>query len=246
MERLVYDDILDKEDSHLWYIIKRNIVKKIIEKYLPNRCDLKILDSGCCSGKMLEVLKNYGDTYGFDIDKKSIAFSHSVYSKNTIVATTYNIPFKTKSFDVLIALDFLEHLDNDSRALIEFGRVLKQGGLCIIVVPALSFLWTRHDVMSHHKRRYQYKDLNLKLKRAGFSDIYIRYINVVFFIPTYILSQIEKITQKYNIKVRNFHSRFLIPVFSIISKVEILFFLKSFKSPLGVALAAVFRRPSKA
>ena len=64
------------------------------------------------------------------------------------------IPLASSSVDAIVATDILEHLDDDLAALEEFRRILKPGGQAVITVPAFQFLWSEHDVVLMHRRRY--------------------------------------------------------------------------------------------
>ena len=78
------------------------------------------------------------------------------------------IPFKSDYFGLVTAIDVLEHIEDDLGALREIKRVLKKGGLAILLVPAHPRLWSTRDVNLHHFRRYQAGELEGRCKLAGF------------------------------------------------------------------------------
>jgi len=80
-----------------------------------------------------------------------------------------------------MALDLLEHLDDDVQALREFARLLKPGGSLVLFVPAFNFLWGLQDKVSHHRRRYTAGELEQKLKSVGFSIDRLTYANMFLF-----------------------------------------------------------------
>jgi SAM-dependent methyltransferase len=77
------------------------------------------------------------------------------------------IPLRDASVDAVLALDIVEHIEDDRRALGEMARVLRPGGVAVITVPAFPFLWSAHDEALHHKRRYTRRALELALAEAG-------------------------------------------------------------------------------
>jgi SAM-dependent methyltransferase len=94
------------------------------------------------------------------------------------------LPFADGSFDVVCALDILEHLDDDRGALVELRRVLREGGHLIVFVPALHLLWGYNDVFSQHRRRYTRAGLDRRAAEAGFTVEESGYFNLVLFLPT--------------------------------------------------------------
>ncbi|MDI6892099.1 MAG: methyltransferase domain-containing protein [Actinomycetota bacterium] len=96
------------------------------------------------------------------------------------------------SFDFVIALDVLEHIENDQQILKEFYRISKVGGRIMLTVPAYQFLWGSHDELYSHKRRYQRTRLERMIEKAGFKVEKISYVYVLFFIPLYFLRRFKK------------------------------------------------------
>ena len=92
--------------------------------------------------------------------------------------------FDDNSFDIVIASDCLEHMENDSETLKEWNRIIKPNGKLIIFVPAWKTLWSNLDEMSHHYRRYSYSDLKMKLidDRSTFNSMIIRTWKKMIFI----------------------------------------------------------------
>ncbi|MGH9165899.1 MAG: class I SAM-dependent methyltransferase, partial [Acidimicrobiales bacterium] len=77
------------------------------------------------------------------------------------------IPLATASLDLVVAMDVLEHLDDDTGALAEWTRVLAPGGTLLVTVPADPDLWSDHDVVVGHRRRYLAVELRALVERAG-------------------------------------------------------------------------------
>jgi predicted SAM-dependent methyltransferase len=84
---------------------------------------------------------------------------------------------------LLSALDLLEHMDDDMRALKEFHRVLEPEGFLLLAVPAYRFLWSEHDEAPMHRRRYVASELHVKLTCSGFRVLKRSYAVFFAFFP---------------------------------------------------------------
>ena len=73
-------------------------------------------------------------------------------------------------------MDVLEHIHDDHSALIEWKKTLKPNGLLLISVPAFQHLWSNHDKILGHFKRYNKKDLNDLAKSVGLQTVKIHYV----------------------------------------------------------------------
>lgn len=169
------------ESFHWWFAGRRKILVSMIRKVLGGRDRLDILDIGCGTGGTIQALSEFGKPIGVDSSFFALKFCHNQKIKLLCQATATLLPFKDKSFDLVIALDILEHLDRDIDGLREFWRVLKDDGNIILFVPAFRFLWGIQDEVGHHKRRYVLSELREKIGNTGFSIIKISYFNFFLF-----------------------------------------------------------------
>ena len=81
----------------------------------------------------------------------------------------YNLPSNIKTnFDLIVLLDVLEHIDDDSQSLTTVRSLMNNKALILITVPAFQWLWSDHDVLHHHSRRYSKSTLKEKLDSSGF------------------------------------------------------------------------------
>jgi SAM-dependent methyltransferase len=173
------------EEKHWWFVGRREIVIKLIKKYFPRRHDIKILEIGCSGGPLLNLLlsRGYSQSTGIDISKEAIALCKARGFKNVFLMDGANPHFANEQFDVIIASDVLEHIQNDKRAVLGWQRNLKKGGFLICFVPALNILWSKHDEDNKHYRRYTKKDLEYLFKENGYNIIRSSYWNVALFLP---------------------------------------------------------------
>lgn len=168
------------EATHPWFEAKRVYLGKILKKFAGSG---RVLDVGCGTGAVLDFLKNKGyDAVGIDNSPEAIRFCED---KNLSVKLSSGdkIPFEDGSFDVVLALDVLEHISDDLAAVNEIKRVLKPGGFFICTVPAHQFLWSKHDEFLQHVRRYGKNGLIRTLRDGGLDPKFITYLHSAIFLP---------------------------------------------------------------
>lgn len=243
MEVSEYHNIFKHERSHFYYVGTHNAVVKLLNTYLNKKGGNKILDAGCGTGALVKKLSKYGRVWGIDASKEAIKLSH----KNKIkvkLASVENIPFKDNTFDALVSVDVLYHkaVKSDVRALKEFKRVLKPGGVLIIKNPAHNWLRGAHDIIIHTKRRYSKNQFGKKLNRAGFETVKLSYINLAFF-PLAILKRLsETVIKSHGASdvgaLPKFINNLLINIFDLESSI-----LLKTQIPFGLSIFAVAKKP---
>lgn len=169
METIEYKRLFERESFYWWNIGRRDILKSVLNRHLVSQRGLSILDVGCGAGGNIKILGEFGGVTGFDISEEALKFArtHGTF-KNLVSGNAEYLPFADESFDLVSALDVLEHIPDDHRAIREMFRVLKKGGFALITVPTHRWLWSRHDQALHHLRRYTTNELRTKLASAGF------------------------------------------------------------------------------
>lgn len=171
----------DVADSYWWFVGRRVIVDRVLSRFVKPVG--VAVDIGCGSGGNLQVLsKHAGLTMGLD---RSPAALEAAAARGMPVARAdaQVLPLPDCSVDLLTALDVLEHLDDDMRALAEFQRVLRPNGFLLVTVPAYRFLWSEHDEALMHRRRYVASELHIKLVRSGFRVLKRSYAVFFAFFP---------------------------------------------------------------
>jgi SAM-dependent methyltransferase len=145
----------------------------------------RILDVGCGTGGASLTLARHGRAVALDRSPGSFAIAMDrPYTHRVVASAAAPLPFADGSFDVVCALDILEHLDDDAAAARELARVCKPGGHVIAYVPAYPMLWGYNDEYSHHKRRYVKSELSSLLAGARLDIVESGYFNAVLFLPT--------------------------------------------------------------
>jgi SAM-dependent methyltransferase len=186
----------DVEQAHWWFKSRRNYILGLL-KNAPKSS--RILDIGCSSGILLNELNDIGfskdNLFGIDISGKAIANCKEHGLENTFVMDAQSITLSEK-FDIIIASDCLEHLQHDDVAIKNWHHLLKPGGELYVFVPAFMSLWSNHDVVNMHYRRYTSKELNEKLLKENFSIVKSGYWNFFLFIPVYFYRGISRMFKK--------------------------------------------------
>jgi SAM-dependent methyltransferase len=168
-----------EEDSHWWFASRTRALLGLLDKESPNG-DQRILDVGCGAGNMIHHLSRYGSVVGIDSNSIPLKIAHQ-RGYDARLAEAEDMPFDAKSFDLVTALDVIEHCENDLQILRECYRVCTDDGLIAITVPAFQWLWTNNDVINDHKRRYSKSDLREKVTEAGFTVERLTYNNFFIF-----------------------------------------------------------------
>jgi len=189
MELEEYEKMYHFEEKYWWWVGKRKIVKCMLNKLKLDSS--RILDIGCGTGANLEYLGDYGSVVGLDYAREALDFCRLRKHRNLVRGDAERLPFKEGAFDLITALDLLEHID-DSKAAEGFSKALKPGGHLILTVPAFRFLWSKHDEALHHKRRYSKSQLKQVLESTGFVVEKIGYWNFFLFLPVASVRLIKK------------------------------------------------------
>jgi SAM-dependent methyltransferase len=139
-----------------------------------------ILDVGCGAGTNLELLAERfpgARLHGIDVERAPLRFCRADRGLPVAQADALHLPFASGSFDVVAALDALEHLPDDGAALREIHRVCRPGGTLVASVPAFGWLWGSVDDLGHHYRRYRRGELRARVEAGGFGVALERYFN---------------------------------------------------------------------
>jgi ubiquinone/menaquinone biosynthesis C-methylase UbiE len=154
------------EDRHWWYRGRRRIVSDAIEA-LDRPAGARILDAGCGSGRNMVELARFGEVVGVDPAEYSVARARERGVGSVVQAGLEQLPMGDDEFDVVACLDVIEHLDDDVGALRELSRVTKPGGHLLVTVPAYPSLWSHHDEVNRHRRRYTRRTLREAMLTGG-------------------------------------------------------------------------------
>lgn len=241
MEQHTYGIMNDVEDKHWWFVGRRAILESFLERIAKDlrtaNNDLRILDVGCGTGANLEMLKQFGESEGVDVSDDALEFCRKKGLK-VHKGLAEELPFADETFDLVTALDVVEHLDDDVAGLKEMYRILKKGGKTLIFVPAFMWLWGVQDDISNHRIRYTKKEIVERLEKAGFTIERATYANWTFFAPILAGRTIMKITGIKPESENNVNVSALNGIFGKIFSSE-KYWLKNLDFPFGVSIVIV-------
>ncbi len=244
MQKHTYAILNRVEDSHWWFVGRRAILESFLEEILSEvsreNPDPKILDVGCGTGANLEMLGKFGKAEGVDVSDEALDYCRAKGLK-VRKGLAEKLPFEDESFDLVSALDVVEHLDNDLAGLREMQRVLRADGQALIFVPAFMWLWGVQDDISNHRIRYTKKQIASRLKQAGFSIERATYANIIFFAPILLGRTFIKITGLKPESENNINIALLNSFFGKVFSAE-RHWLKRADFPFGVSVVAVARK----
>ena len=233
------------ERSHWWFTVRARIITEIISSIIKPSPDCVVLNAGVATGASSDWLKAFGSVVSLESDPGACRFLREQLHMDIVEGSVTRLPFPDSHFDMVCAFDVLEHVDDDTLAINEMCRVLKSGGALIVTVPAFRFLWSKHDLVNHHKRRYTQKAISQKLNGSGLTISYASYFNTLLFPPIALYRLFGKISRNKQNK-SDFEStaghRSLNRIFGSIFNLERKL-LKHFRLPVGVSIIAVARKP---
>jgi len=230
------------EQSHWWYTGRRKILADFVDAICRQVTDRRprILDVGCGTGANLLMLSQYGDAEGVDVSEDALAFCRERGLDKVRLGAAEELPYEDGTFDLVTALDVVEHLDDDLAGLREMRRVLRPGGRVLLFVPTFMFLWGLQDDVSNHRRRYRLPELQRVLEQAGFEIERTTYANITFFLPILAMRQLMRLTGIKADSENNINVSALNGVLGGVFGAES-WFLKRLNLPFGVSGLCVAR-----
>lgn len=236
MQQHTYAIMNRVEDEHWWFVGRRLILEEFLRSLDPNSQipNPKFLDVGCGTGANLEMLSQFGTAEGVDVSDDALEFCRRK-GLNVHKGLAEELPFPDETFDVVTALDVVEHLDDDVAGLKEMFRVLKKGGKTLVFVPAFMWLWGVQDDVSNHRIRYSRKQIVERLQEAGFTIERATYANWTFFAPILAGRTLMRITGIKPESENNVNVSALNGLFGKLFGAE-RFWLRHFDFPFGVSI----------
>ena len=242
MNTNMYRIFFEIQKKHWWFVTKKEIVLDTINIYLSKSSDIKVLDIGCGSGLMLNSLESVGQPFGMDMSDEAINFSKEIFKGRVEKGILPDqIPYEENFFDLITALDVIEHVDRDIDSLKAIRSRLVSGGKAVITVPAYMFLWSSFDELNEHKRRYTRSELSSKLIQSGFTVEKISYFNTLLFPIVFIVRMLNNMLKRDGASDVDMPSR---PLNYILAKLFGLekYLLRFGSLPFGVSILAVVRK----
>jgi len=246
MERHTYAIMYEVEGSHWWFAGRRRILESFVTEIVSNlnmdEQQPRILDVGCGTGANLEMLAGFGAAEGVDVSEDALAFCRARGLTRVKLGAAEHLPYEDNSFDLVTALDVVEHLDDDAAGLTEMRRVLRPGGRALLFVPAFMWLWGVQDDVSHHRRRYTLPQLKARVRAAGFEVERATYANLTFFAPILAGRLLMRATGARPASENNINVPALNGVLGHIFGAERFWLQRRLNFPFGVSAVCVARR----
>ena len=253
MRHEYYKEYYDLERYHWWFVAREKILcryfEKIKKEHFNDKQELKILNVGCSTGRSSEYLSAFGNVISVEYDKFCCEFAAEKTGLEIIHGSITELPFESQTFDVVCAFDVIEHVENDALAVSEIKRVAKHDGILFITVPAFMGLWSHHDEINFHFRRYKEKQVKSLFERTKDGRrIYSSYFNFFLFPPVYMfrkLSNALNVGQKRKGSGSDFEAFNPGIVNSLLFRImhfERLFINSGIKLPFGVSILYCWKK----
>ena len=182
MDRAAYARMATNEGSHWWFASRREIIATILKPYARPEKALRILEVGCGSGGNLAMLKNLGQLDAIEYDREAMEFARARSGVDVVQgALPDDLPVPDAAYDLIVLTDVLEHIGPDRSSIAALSRKLAPGGRLLVTVPAMPWLWSAHDVVHHHHRRYTRASLGAVIEAGGMRIEKIGYFNMLLF-----------------------------------------------------------------
>ncbi len=183
MDQAYYKAYYHLERKHWWFLVRKKIIAERIRTLLHPTSPIQSLNVGAATGATSDMLAAFGPVMSIEYDAKCTEFTKTFLSSPILQGSILELPFEANQYDLVAALDVIEHVEDHQLAVQELWRVCKPGGHIVITVPAYSFLWSEHDVINHHFRRYTLNELTSLFQHLPGKLMYKTYYNSFLFFP---------------------------------------------------------------
>lgn len=182
MDRAIYDRMAEIDGEHWWFAARRAIVMRLIDAQTALPAQARILEVGAGTGSNLAMLQGYGRVDAIEPDDTARALA-SRRSGIEVVGgfLPHGVTLEDGRYDLIVLLDVLEHIEDDHGTLRFLASKLAPGGRMVLTVPAAPWMWSAHDRVHHHKRRYTARTLRAAFRAGGFRVRHMSHFNSLLF-----------------------------------------------------------------
>ena len=182
MERSAYREMEELDQRHWWYKARREVLADLIRREARPPANARVLEIGCGTGHNLEMLGQFGAVDALELDDEARAIAERRLRRSVMSAPLPELAgVADREYDLIAALDVIEHIAEDDAAVAAIASKLKPGGKFVMTVPAHQWMWSAHDVVNHHKRRYSKAELRRLIERSPLRLDKIGYFNSLLF-----------------------------------------------------------------
>lgn len=245
MDKNYYKEYYHLERSHWWFTARLKILEAKTKQLLKGKSNPKILNIGIATGATTTMLQKHGQVSSLEYDKDCCEFVREQCNIQVVQGSMTDLPFQTGTFDLVCAFDVVEHIEDDSTAIKELKRVLSPTGKYFLTVPAFMFLWSKHDEINHHYRRYTKTTLKSLLSKQSIPPTYLGYFNSLLFIPIALVRIVQKTlrTKETSTKKSDFDgmnsSGAINGILKFIFLMEKPFLIAGLRLPFGISIMAI-------
>jgi len=235
--------MLAGDERHWWYRGRRRVLRAQLDR-LPLPPGARLLDAGCGSGRTLDELARRGRVSGVDTNPEAVAAARRRGHRDVRVARVEDLPFPDGTFDLVTCLDVIEHTPDDRATLAELRRVTRPGGLLVVTVPAYQALWSWHDVVNCHFRRYDSGSLRAAAREAGWHVVRDTHFNGLLLAPAAAVRLAQRRRRAHPRSDLELTPAALDGLLELPLRLEALLVRAGLRLPAGLSLLAVLRRPA--
>jgi SAM-dependent methyltransferase len=232
------------KSRHWWYRGRRTVLRALLSPHLRTIPSGPILDLGSGPGTNRDLLDPLARSpFALDSSIEALSLCRDTRYAAGTLADAVSVPFRDRSFALVLAADILEHIPDDPAAARETWRVLKPGGLAVVVVPAFNSLWGWQDEVSGHQRRYSPAAIRSRLTDAGLDIIRSTCMNTLLALP---ILAARRILGRTNMAARSENQllpALLNPILYSIFAAEAPF-VSRWNAPYGTSVVCLARRPN--
>jgi len=252
MERSAYRQLAEIEDTHWWFVYRRNLIADLLERSGGMAGELA-LDIGCGTGGNLPFLQKYcANVCGIDLSEYAIALARRKHPTGTFLEGDINelrTLYKAASFDLVSDFSVLCHewVKSDLQSMRDVYHVLRPGGVFIVTEPAFAALHRAHDRIGQIARRYTLPQLKLLLEKAGFRSMHGTYFNAPALAITLMLAIANRLglssgNRDDGVAELKLPPNWLNSTLAALIKVELAAIRTFCRIPFGVSIACVARK----
>lgn len=182
MERVAYRQMAELDQRHWWYRARREVLADLIRREVRPPRDAAILEIGCGTGHNFGMLSQFGHVDAVELDDEARSMAEQRLGRSIMTSPLPELSgIADRRYDLIGALDVIEHIDEDGAAIASIAAKLKPGGKFVMTVPAHPWMWSAHDVVNHHKRRYSKPALRKLIDGSPLRLDKIGYFNSLLF-----------------------------------------------------------------
>jgi SAM-dependent methyltransferase len=238
-----HEAMLAHDEHHWWYRGRRRVLRAELDR-LGLWPGARLLDAGCGSGRTLDELARYGSVTGLDLSPEAVAAARRRGHADVHAGHIEQMPFADGHFDVVTCLDVVEHTPDDRATLAELHRVTQPGGVLIVTVPAYQALWSWHDEVNLHFRRYDAPMLRAAATESGWDVVTDTYFNALLLAPAAVVRLAQRRRRGHEQSDLTLTPPALNRLLELPLALEARLLGTGRRLPAGLSLLAILRRPA--